>query len=1008
LPHTKEPKFLCKNIIHFFTLLSQTQEGEIQRLSSTKDLITLVTGLAHYLKNLIRIGLKGALRMENEHGSTTTISAFLSKLMELEEYGRVGGKKKMVETIAEGEEEEEEEEEDEEETVKEVEAVMQASPGQVPITSTTPSSASSPQGQKGGVQGSRSPGQGFSLGVGEDEEEEGEEGDTGEDDLFGPCHTREEEEAKARAFAALTDRCVGCQQTLEEQCIRSGPWRWHDTCLMCVTCGVPLVLGREERHVQRQIQVQQAFGRSPSTSSTSSTVSSTSSLARNPRLDHMSGQTGQTADLAHQLPGPRPHTLGRRMTKAERRRTLTLPLTRPGSSVDLQTGHVYCPAHAPSPSSSSPSSGSVDPSSYMGEDSPHPLSKISTARFTRVSQLKQYVFLLRVAQQHLILKLMSSQQALAPDSISAALGGGHITQASSPVRPTLLPIDPTAGSSIGPGGSVRMGPSSSTWGGHTTTSAASTSPSPPSSSRTHPYGPQGTRAMGPSTSPRSGHPDPSSAPPSGTSTSASSTSRRRGRDEVEGLDRRLSNSAQLAKRRTIVHHQSVSTTASTTTTGLSDIASPGPRGPLSSGPMTSTSVTSLSSSGHLPPSSSPSSTISSSFSASAPSSTSPKQGREAPTRRKYLSELTALELTLVRHLAVLFMHPCVSKLDSYYDAMDPLMVLVDPSRSSLWRRLKSAMNKGGGGGGGGGNDTGDHNPSHPAGISSSKVSSTFGVPLDVLVERTGVTAPFGIGPIPLRVPSFLAAAIGTLREKDVTIEGIYRKNGNIRRLRELTETIDRSRGSLSSITGLLIKENAVQIAALVKKFLRDLPDPLLSYKIHRLLITICKMEDEGIASPSLPDPASPSGPGNSVSDGRVHLLHLAYCLLPEENRDVLEVLLAHFRWISQYAEIEDRGNKMDLSNMATVVTPNILYSKSKDPSRDESFYANEVVLTLLESQDELAMVPAEIAQILKEPGFLEITANGLQLSSKELMKRCEAYIRPRKAGSRPGNSRVGR
>lgn len=992
--------------------------------------------------------------MENEHGSTTTISAFLSKLMELEEYGRVGGKKKMVETIAEGDEEEEEE--DDEEATKEVEAVMQGHP---PTSPTSASPTATPSSLPSSPQGQRKPSSQSALAMGDDEEEEGEDGDTGEDDLFGPCNTREEEEAKARAFAALTDRCAGCQQTLEEQCVRSGPWRWHDSCLMCVTCGVPLVLGREERHAQRQIQVQQAFGRSPSTSST---ASSTSSLARNPRLDHMSlssspipgggdtpltsSPTTTTATTTTNDPSSPPlflpgrSGLGRRMTKAERRRTLTLPLTRPGCSIDTESGRVYCPAHAPSlpPPPSSPSS-------YMGEGSPPPPSssaltdhaKFTTARFTRVSQLKQYVFLLRVAQQHLILKLMSSQKGLSSDPSSpfpssssavtttAALGGGHIAPTSSPVRATDVSAE---------GASVRMGPSSSTWGSGpgTTNSHTSSSPNHPSNPRSHPSSssyattPQagGMRGPGPSD-----HPSSSQRPnhPNTSSSTSTTTSRRRGRDEVEGLDRRLSNSAQLAKRRTIVHHQPITTAAAsglpedgTSSAGPSPSNSRSPLGtapPPSSFSSSSTTTTTttmiaptVTPSGHPPPASYPSSSMTNApyHPTSSPNLKDPS-ARHPQSRRKFLSELSPLELALVRHLAVLFMHPYVSKLDSYYDAMDPLMVLVDPSRSSLWRRLKTAMNKGSGGGGsgaggggsgggGGGNgggsggsggggsgghvnDVGDH-PPNPSQTISSKVSSTFGVPLDVLVERTGVTAPFGLGPIPLKVPSFLAAAIGTLREKDVTIEGIYRKNGNIRRLRELTETIDRSRGSLSSITALLAKENAVQVAALVKKFLRDLPDPLLSYKIHRLLITICKMEED---VPSMSD-FSPGANGN-ILDGRVHLLHLAYCLLPEENRDVLEVLLAHFRWISQFAELEDRGNKMDLSNMATVVTPNILYSKSKDPSRDESFYANEVVLTLLESQDELSMVWCDGLACLNIQGFpfflliLSFTHSPLGISS---------------------------
>jgi hypothetical protein len=66
---------------------------------------------------------------------------------------------------------------------------------------------------------------------------------------------------------------------------------------------------------------------------------------------------------------------------------------------------------------------------------------------------------------------------------------------------------------------------------------------------------------------------------------------------------------------------------------------------------------------------------------------------------------------------------------------------------------------------------------------------------------------------------------------DISIEGIFRKNGNIRRLKDLSETIDRDPVSVD-----LSQDNPVQLAALLKKFLRDLPDPLLTYKLHRLFI----------------------------------------------------------------------------------------------------------------------------------------------------------------------------
>jgi hypothetical protein len=67
---------------------------------------------------------------------------------------------------------------------------------------------------------------------------------------------------------------------------------------------------------------------------------------------------------------------------------------------------------------------------------------------------------------------------------------------------------------------------------------------------------------------------------------------------------------------------------------------------------------------------------------------------------------------------------------------------------------------------------------------------------------------------------------------DVSVEGIFRKNGNIRQLKELSDEIDRNPSRVNLTT-----ENPIQVAALLKKFLRDLPDPLLTSKLHKLFVT---------------------------------------------------------------------------------------------------------------------------------------------------------------------------
>lgn len=71
---------LCKKVVNFFSLLSHTHETGARKMSITQELLSLVTGLAHYLKILIRIALTAALKLEREYWNKTAINHFLGRL----------------------------------------------------------------------------------------------------------------------------------------------------------------------------------------------------------------------------------------------------------------------------------------------------------------------------------------------------------------------------------------------------------------------------------------------------------------------------------------------------------------------------------------------------------------------------------------------------------------------------------------------------------------------------------------------------------------------------------------------------------------------------------------------------------------------------------------------------------------------------------------------------------------------------------------------------------------
>lgn len=179
--------------------------------------------------------------------------------------------------------------------------------------------------------------------------------------------------------------------------------------------------------------------------------------------------------------------------------------------------------------------------------------------------------------------------------------------------------------------------------------------------------------------------------------------------------------------------------------------------------------------------------------------------------KKYFSELSALEYFIVRHVAVLSMEPL---LEGHFN-QEELLDLIETKRPTFWGKFGKAFKP----------EAGKKPKGNKRGI--------FGVSLEQLVEKDYAESTDGIGPGALRIPVLIQDAISAMRTMDMSVEGVFRKNGNIKRLNDVKEEID----SKEMVDVDLTKENPVQVAALLKKFLRELPDPLMTFKLHKLWIT---------------------------------------------------------------------------------------------------------------------------------------------------------------------------
>lgn len=177
--------------------------------------------------------------------------------------------------------------------------------------------------------------------------------------------------------------------------------------------------------------------------------------------------------------------------------------------------------------------------------------------------------------------------------------------------------------------------------------------------------------------------------------------------------------------------------------------------------------------------------------------------------RIYLSELSALQYMIIRYVAVVQIEQYVK---SSFSSSE-LLNLIETKKLSIWGKFFIPFKK-----------QKNHMP-------KAKEEGTFGVPLDLLTERTGVESNLGSGHSPVKLAAFIDDSITAMRQMDMTVEGVFRKNGNIRRLKELTDAVDKNPNEVD-----LTQENVIQVAALLKKFLRDLPDPLLTHKLHPLFM----------------------------------------------------------------------------------------------------------------------------------------------------------------------------
>nr|KAF6434997.1 Rho GTPase activating protein 6 [Rousettus aegyptiacus] len=206
-----------------------------------------------------------------------------------------------------------------------------------------------------------------------------------------------------------------------------------------------------------------------------------------------------------------------------------------------------------------------------------------------------------------------------------------------------------------------------------------------------------------------------------------------------------------------------------------------------------------------------------------------------------------------------------------------------------------------------------------------------------------------LNPIYRQVPRLVDSCCQHLEKHGLQTVGIFRVGSSKKRVRQLREEFDRG------VDVSLEEEHSVHdVAALLKEFLRDMPDPLLTRELYTAFINTLLLQPEE----------------------QLGTLQLLIYLLPPCNCDTLHRLLQFLAIVARHANDniskdgqEVTGNKMTSLNLATIFGPNLLHKQKlsdKEFSVQSSARAEEstaiiaVVQKMIENYEALFMVPPDL------------------------------------------------
>ncbi|XP_006157461.1 rho GTPase-activating protein 19 [Tupaia chinensis] len=193
--------------------------------------------------------------------------------------------------------------------------------------------------------------------------------------------------------------------------------------------------------------------------------------------------------------------------------------------------------------------------------------------------------------------------------------------------------------------------------------------------------------------------------------------------------------------------------------------------------------------------------------------------------------------------------------------------------------------------------------------------------------------------------------------KNLRVEGLFRVPGNSVRQQIL-------RDALNNGTDIDLESgefHSNDVATLLKMFLGELPEPLLTHKhfhAHLKIADLMQFDDKGNKT-STPD-----------KQRQIEALQLLFLILPPPNRNLLKLLLD---LLYQTAKKQDK-NKMSAYNLALMFAPHVLWPKNVT--------ANDLQENITKLNDGMAFMIKHSQKLFKAPTYIRECARLHYLGSR--------------------------